>query len=297
MEKWTNIRDHKEFFLTITEAKESATALFDRCKNINTFVNDQFEGYQKVKLFIQENRDNFAFLPKGQEEAQNRLCAIHNDMEPWDNMPAYLKMMRNLGGRLEECKTTLIETINTNYNKAFDELEDYAVRMKVGRDKFAKRDITISQKINTANFYALQANAVIADFYEEQMKKINEAVPKPVDPKPYTSVADGGGSVVKEPIATPRARKMVHLHTESCLKPTKTGSGISTALGTYGFRTFPSSGHHRAMRDSQGGSYSAYNIVEKFNSHANGQSLFHAGHHKAVEAAWQGAHRKPTQAS
>ena len=114
MEKWTNIRDHKEFFLTITEAKESATALFDRCKNINTFVNDQFEGYQKVKLFIQENRDNFAFLPKGQEEAQNRLCAIHNDMEPWDNMPAYLKMMRNLGGRLEECKTTLIETINTN---------------------------------------------------------------------------------------------------------------------------------------------------------------------------------------
>ena len=29
-----------------------------------------------------------------------------------------------------------------------------------------------------------------------------------------------------------------------------------------------------AQCDSQGGSYSAYNIVEKFNSHANGQSLF-----------------------
>lgn len=40
MEKWTHIRDHKEFFNTITEAKESAAALFDRCKNINTFVND-----------------------------------------------------------------------------------------------------------------------------------------------------------------------------------------------------------------------------------------------------------------
>lgn len=229
MEKWTNIRDHKEFFLTITEAKESAATLFDRCKNINTFVNDQFEGYQKVKLFIQENRDNFAFLPEDQKEAQNRLCAIHNDMEPWDNMPAYLKMMRNLGGRLEECKTTLIETINTNYNKAFDELEDYAVSMKVGRDKFAKRDITISQKINTGNFYALQANAVIAGFYEEQMKKINEAVPKLIDPKPYTPIADGGGSVVKEPIATPRARKMVHLHTHTT-QPIQTEADIDHYL-------------------------------------------------------------------
>lgn len=229
MEKWSNIRDHKEFFITITEAKESAAALFDRCKNINTFVNDQFEGYQKVKLFILENRDNFAFLPEDQKEAQNRLCAIRNDMEPWDNMPAYLKMMRNLSGCLEKCKAALIETINTNYNKAFDELEEYAASMKVGRDKFAKRDITISQKINTGNFYALQANAVIAGFYEDQMKKINEAVPKPVDPKPYTPIADGGGSVVKEPVSTPRARKMVHLHTHTT-QPIQTEADIDRYL-------------------------------------------------------------------
>ena len=229
MEKWTNIRDHKEFFTTITEAKESAAALFDRCKNINTFVNDQFEGYQKIKLFIQENRDNFAFLPEDQKEAQNRLCDIHDDMEPWENMPAYLKMMRNLNGRLEECKAALIETIKTNYNKAFDELEEYAASMKVGRDKFAKRDITISQKINTSNFYALQANAVIAGFYEEQMRKINEAVPKSVDPKPYTPIAEGGEGVVKEPTTTPRARKMVHLHTHST-QPIQTEADIDRYL-------------------------------------------------------------------
>lgn len=229
MEKWSNIRDHKEFFITITEAKESAAALFDRCKNINTFVNDQFEGYQKVKLFILENRDNFAFLPEDQKEAQNRLCAIHNDMEPWDNMPAYLKMMRNLSGCLEKCKAALIKTINTNYNKAFDELEEYAASMKVDRDKFAKRDITISQKINTGNFYALQANAIIAGFYEEQMKKINEAVPKPVDPKPYTPKSEEGDSVVKEPTPTPRARKMVHLHTHTT-QPIQTEADIDRYL-------------------------------------------------------------------
>ena len=47
MEKWTNIRDHKEFFLTITEAKESATALFDRCKNINTFATISSKGIKR----------------------------------------------------------------------------------------------------------------------------------------------------------------------------------------------------------------------------------------------------------
>ena len=150
-------------------------------------------------------------------------------MEPWDNMPAYLKMMRNLSGRLEECKATLIKTINTNYNKAFDELEEYAVSMKVGRDKFAKRDITISQKINTGNFYALQANAVIAGFYEEQMKKINEAVPKPVDPKPSTPLADEGRTRLKPPNATRRPRKLVHLHTQTT-QPIQTEADIDRYL-------------------------------------------------------------------
>ena len=46
-----------------------------------------------------------------------------------------------------------------------------------------------------------------------------------------------------------------------------------------------------AQCDRQGGSYSAYNIVEKFNCHANGLSLFgFMQDHKSVEAARQGTH-------
>lgn len=229
MEKWTNIRDHKEFFTTITGAKESAAALFDRCKSINTFSNDQFENYKKVQQFIDENHDNFAFLPEDQKEALNHLRAIDEDMEPWDNMPSYMKIMPKLNTRLNECKAALIETIKANYNKAFDELEEYAKSMKVGRDKFAERDTTIYQKTNTGNFYALQANAVITDFYEEQMKKINEAIPKPVDTKPYTPIADGEGSAIKEPSSAPRARKMVHLHTHTT-QPIQTEADIDRYL-------------------------------------------------------------------
>src|SRR5574344_148606 len=214
MEKWTTIRDPKEFFVTITDAKESASALFDKCKSINLFVDDQFDIFKKVKAFLDVNRDNFAFLPEDQKEVLICLKAMNEDMEPWEHMPSYKKMMTNLSGRLNECKSSLIETIKTNYNKVFDELEEYAAGIKVDRDKFATRDTTILQKTNSNNFYALQANANVAGFYEEQMKLINEAVPKPTVSMRDSPVPEENGVVEEPPIAL-RTRRIVHLNTHT----------------------------------------------------------------------------------
>ena len=134
--------------------------------------------FQKITAFLDANRDNFAFLPDDQQEALQHLKAITADEEPWDKMPAYNKMKRNLEGRLNECKEALIATVRTNYNKAFDELEEYAQSVNVSRDKFAQRDATIMLKTNTHNLYALQANANISEFYEQQTARINAAIPR-----------------------------------------------------------------------------------------------------------------------
>lgn len=172
MESWLTVRDHLQFFQTIINARNEACKLFDRCKSINSFHNDQFPGYEKVRKFLDDNRDNFAFLSDEQQQVVESLRAIKTDEEPWDKMPSYMKMMRNLNGVLGECKTRLINEIKDNYNKAFDELEQYAKEVNVARDKFAKRDITISLKTNTSNFYALQANADTRSFYEDEMRKL-----------------------------------------------------------------------------------------------------------------------------
>ena len=226
LEDWTAIRDHKEFFVTITEARDSAALVFDRCKSIKSFVNDQFESYQKVKKFIDDNRDNFTFLPEDQKEALAHLKAINSDMEPWNNMPSYLKMMGNLDRRLRECKAALIDAIKANYNKAFDELEEYATSVNVPREKFAKRDNTLILKTHSNNFYALQANANVAKFYEEQMECINKAVPE--KPYPYPSGSDG--EIINDPLpATPRIRKLVHLKTHTT-QPIRTEEDIDLYL-------------------------------------------------------------------
>ena len=214
LEQWTAIRDPKEFFQTLTEARDSAASLFDRCKSVRSFAEDQYPMFQKITAFLDANRDNFAFLPDDQQEALQHLKAIIADEEPWDKMPAYNKMKRNLEGRLNECKEALIATVRANYNKAFDELEEYAQSVNVSRDKFARRDATIMLKTNTHNLYALQANANISEFYEQQTARINAAIPRP-EPKPvqpYDKPAnENGGSVCEAPVS--RMRKVVHLDT------------------------------------------------------------------------------------
>lgn len=175
MEQWIVIRDPKEFFQTITKACDSAANLFDKCKNVNLFVEDQYAAFQRVIEFLDANRDNFAFLPDDQQESLSSLKAITEDEEPWAHMPAYNKIMRNLGGALKEKKAALVSVIQANYDDAFIQLDAYARSFDVAPDKYAKKDIIISQKTNTDNFYALQVNADTRSFVDEQMRKIEAA--------------------------------------------------------------------------------------------------------------------------
>ena len=143
-------------------------------------------------------------------------------------MQYYNKMMKNLYGQLQECKAKLIAEIKEKYSKVFDELDKYADEVGVSHDKYAKRDITISLKTNTGNFYALQANANTTSFFEDEMKKINAAIPvtgggtgsgggtgdggndgSTGDGK-RTGTGTGGGTTPPK-----RLRKVVHLNTHT----------------------------------------------------------------------------------
>ena len=236
MEKWLTVRDHQKFFETIIAAKDEASILFDRCKSINTFFGDHFENYQKIRKFIDDNRDNFAFLNPDQQASAATLRAINSDEEPWNKMPAYMKLMKTINGQLQEKKKDLVAVITTKYNTIFDNLEKYASDMQVAREKFAKRDITISLKTNTNNLYALQANLNNSPtFYEEEMQKINAAIQTNPD-KPASSTKkdeDGGKSVPDEkethPGPRPRIRKVVTLSTQTT-EPMHTEADIDLYL-------------------------------------------------------------------
>lgn len=220
MEQWLTVRDPQKFFETIIAARDEAACLFDRCKSINMFYGEQYDRYNGVRKFIDDNRDNFDFLPAEGQEAVAALRAIHTDEEPWTKMPAYIKMRKAIEAQLQQKRKELVETVTARYNAVFDELEKYAGEMHVARDKFARRDSTIALNTRTNNFYALQANADTSAFYEEQMHRINAAIPS----KPYTPPTppdNGGGSVHDDggqpapPQPRPRVRKIVRLNTHT----------------------------------------------------------------------------------
>lgn len=206
MESWLAIRDHKTFFVTITDARDEAATMFDRCKNINQFVNEQFENYQSIKQFLSVNHDNFTFLTEAQQQTVEKLKAIVTDKEPWESLPSYMKMKRNLNGQLQECKAALVAQIQENYRKVFDELDEYAKSVHVSPDKHTNRDSVIARLTTSNNFFALSANADTTRFYEEETAKINRAIVAPAPPKPSDDKLTVAGSA-------PRIRKVIRLHT------------------------------------------------------------------------------------
>ncbi len=185
MDDWLKIRDHREFFETIINAKDSASTLFDRCKRIRKFADEQFDKYREILQFIKDNDGNFEFLSPEHQDIVRQLDAVKTDMEPWNNIPAYNKMMRNLNSELTKCRQGLVEQIASNYNKVFDDLDEYAKSVKVSSDKYARRDATISTKTSSRNFWALKAaNADAKSFFSEQLEKINKAIVVVHDPEP-----------------------------------------------------------------------------------------------------------------
>ncbi len=222
LEKWYNIRDHKIFFETITAARDEASLLFDRCKNINSFHHDNFSNYKMIRAFITTNNDNFTFINEDCLEAIDTIKEIMDDEEPWSKLPSYMKIKRQLETKLKEFKHQLVEKISDEYGKKFDELENYAKSVNVNLNAFANRNATIASLTNTDNFYALQ-NALqnVNRFYETEFNRINTAIPHPDPVTPPTTPPVGPTPVdpikpdtpVVPPVKPARKQKMVHLNT------------------------------------------------------------------------------------
>lgn len=217
MEEWKSIREHKAFFEVVIASKDEASKLFDECKNIRQFVDEQFDNYEKIIRFLSDNNDNFNFLSDSARTSLGSLEKIKEDEQPWRSLPPYLKMMKNIDSEIQECRIGFVESIKEKYNKLFDEIDAYAASVHVGKDRYDKRDIVIFQKTNTSNLYALKANLDPGDFYERMLEKINAAIPPQETPSSVDEPDVATGPVATTP---QRRRRVIRLstHTTSPLK-------------------------------------------------------------------------------
>jgi|WetSurMetagenome_2_1015567.scaffolds.fasta_scaffold00327_8 hypothetical protein len=213
LDGWSAERDSKKFFELVISDRQSAKETIDKRKLIGEFINDQLTRYIAIRKFVDENRDNWLYLPESCADNIKYIKTIVNEPWPIDRIVPYNKIMRELSAQLENVNKTKAEKIESVYNNVFDRLEQFAESKKVARQCFAKRDITIMQKKNTSNILALENNINTAnDFYNSQIDLIIKHIPviyhEPEAEGSGTLVNDSGGN---EPIQ-PKSTKNIKLN-------------------------------------------------------------------------------------
>lgn len=190
---WKAERDPEKFFRLVIAEKEDVKQLIDRCKEVTAFKDTQLTLFDDIWRFARSNKDNFDFI-KDEEgrTAIRELEEIYDDQRPDQTLPRYRKRRDILRAKLAEIKAKLVQDVRDAYEAVFKELEEFAQQNDAKFDRAPFKNLP-DIKTDTNNFFALQSNANMDGFKQEQMRKILESKPLPTPPP-------GGGKPEPKPV-------------------------------------------------------------------------------------------------
>lgn len=168
LECWAAERDHKKFFELVIAESEKAKDIFDRCKAVITFANDMLEPYKKMRLFVEQNQDNFSFL--AEKDKVKQLRAILTDEWPMPNMKTYNQLKRDLEKALEAVKKEKRTEIVKRYKIVFEDLKQMCAEQDV--EYRVDEGHVVQQMTGSDNLYVLNNNLNTSDYRSEQVKEI-----------------------------------------------------------------------------------------------------------------------------
>ena len=150
----------------------------DRCKEVISFHENQLSLFNDIYSFAKATKDNFEFIKDEEGRAAvQELETIYEDPRPDQTLPKYRKRRDLLRAKLNEIKTQLVKDVEDAYERVFTELEGFAKETGGTFDRGAFRNLPVV-KTGTNNFFALQSNANVDSFKQEQMHKIVEETEK-----------------------------------------------------------------------------------------------------------------------
>ena len=172
LEKWQAERDHKKFFELVITDREKGKEIFDRCKSLKAFLDDQFAGYKKIRNFINDNLDNFDFLPSEDQKKGKQLYAMVADEWPVPSMKRYGLLTRELTRSLETMKKEKRNEISEKYKLVFEDLRQVCaeadVEYRINEQNVIKQ-MTVSDKL-----YVLAGNLNTSEYRAAQVQEIME---------------------------------------------------------------------------------------------------------------------------
>lgn len=177
MQGWQAERDPMAYFNRIIEESPKAKQLFDQCKEVVAFLQDQISNYRDTLAFVRQNHDNFQYLPEEMAEAVANLQAIETAVWPI-KMRDYIKLRNIVGGAIDQQRGELRQRITEAYTNTYAQLEQGCQQEGVPTTVLTPLDVTISLKTKSESIPVLQNNLFTDQFFAEQSAKILAAKPQ-----------------------------------------------------------------------------------------------------------------------
>ena len=171
-EEWESKRDPIQFFNAIIQGEDKGKELVDRYKEIKQFADDQLPRYVEFLRYIDNNKENFNFLPDEKKPSAEKFKELVSDETPFERMPSYNKLKKEIEAALNEIKKGLCAEIAANYEKAYTDLQGVCKENGVPESILPNLQSTITSKTNTDNLYALKDNRSTDEFYTQWVKVI-----------------------------------------------------------------------------------------------------------------------------
>ncbi|WP_455624718.1 BREX system P-loop protein BrxC [Parabacteroides sp.] len=181
LEGWLTERDPLKYFRRVIDEQQQARALFDTCKEVVQFAQDQMVNYKDVLRFVRDNRDNFGFVPTELHETVTQLLEIENATWPIA-IRTYMRLRNILVGAIDAKRTELRKQISEEYSKTYAQLEQGCKDNEVPTSVLFDQEATVKLKTQSDSIPVLQTHLDTNAFFAEQMAKILAAKPKPVGP-------------------------------------------------------------------------------------------------------------------
>lgn len=170
------IRNPEEVVKRTGDQKNYLKTARDKYMQAAEFANRNFEDYQRMITFVEDNRSNFTDLGEDYTiRTEDFIDYINNDNEPWERFPQMRKLYNELNKAIRERVKALREEVVERYEKIFEEIDKRKAELKDGANITTNKDYLLQQinrdtSLDKLKLQKLQANS----FKRENLKKIED---------------------------------------------------------------------------------------------------------------------------
>lgn len=201
--EWKKNCDAPTFFQKIINDEAKAKVAFDKYKEIKKFYEERVEQkpgrpalYRELIEFVNNNQDNFSYLPETEREKIKDLEAIKTEEWPIEKMRTYGKLRDELRSTIQATLTELKEALRADINAIYNEMEQLLIDKGLEGCTLPPKESAITRiTLSTESIAKLRnEQGEMPHLKQRLLDHINDEIERRA--KTATSVATAGETVV-----------------------------------------------------------------------------------------------------